>query len=75
MALIAGIDIVTVAVLPTTVAAAPAVVATIERRWIPSARLRRAPSRRRRGSAPSHPLYSSSSVASIAADAADDALP
>jgi hypothetical protein len=41
-------------VLPTAVAAAPAVVATIERRRIPSARLRRAPSRQCRGSAPSH---------------------
>jgi hypothetical protein len=32
-------------------------------------------SRRRRGSAPSHLSYSSSSVTSVAADAATDAVP
>jgi hypothetical protein len=46
---ITGIDIVAIAVLPTAVAAAPAVVATIERRRIPSARQRRESSRRCRG--------------------------
>ena len=75
MTSIAGIDIVTVALLPTTITAMPAVISTIERRRIPSARLRRALSKRRRGSAPSHLSYSSSSVAFIAANAAADALP
>ena len=41
--------------LLTAVAAAPAVVTTIERRRIPFARLRMASSRRCRGLAPSHP--------------------
>ena len=49
-----------------------AVVATIERRRIPSARRRREPSRRHRGLAPSHPLHSSSSVT---ANAVADAVP
>jgi hypothetical protein len=69
---ITGINIVAIAVLPTAIAAAPAVVATIERRRIPSARRRRESSRRRRGSAPSHPSHFSSSVA---ADAAAEAVP
>ena len=69
---ITGIDIVAIAVLPTPVAAAPAVVATIERRRIPSARRRRESSRQRGGSAPLHPLHSSSSVD---ADAVADAVP
>jgi hypothetical protein len=47
-----------------------AIVATIERWRIPSARRRRESSRRRRGSAPLHPSHSSSSVA-----AAADAVP
>ena len=51
---ITGIDIVAIAVLPTAVAAAPAVVATIERRRIPSARRRRESSRRRWGPASLH---------------------
>jgi hypothetical protein len=69
---VTGIDIVAIAVLPTAVAASPAVIATIERRRIPSARRRRESSRRRRGLAPSHPLHSFSSVA---ADVATDAVP
>jgi len=48
------------------------IIATIERRRIPSARRRRESSRRHRGLAPSHPLHSSSSVA---ANAATDAVP
>ena len=48
------------------------VIATIERRRIPSTRRRRESSRRRRGLAPSHQLHSSSSVA---ANAATDAVP
>jgi uncharacterized membrane protein YdfJ with MMPL/SSD domain len=51
---ITGIGIVAIAVLPTAVAAAPAVVATIERRRIPSARRRRESSRRRWGPASLH---------------------
>jgi hypothetical protein len=70
--LITGIDIVTIAALPTAVAVAPAVVAMIEQRRIPSARRRRESSRRRRRSAPSHPSHFSSSVA---ADAAAYAVP
>ena len=69
---ITGIDIVAIAILPTAVAAAPAVVATIKWRRIPSARQRRELSRWHRGSAPSHPSHSSSSVA---ADAAAEAVP
>ena len=66
--LIAGIGIVTVAVLPTAISVAPVDVVTIEQWRIPSARLRRASSRWRWGSAPSHPSYSSSSVTSITTD-------
>jgi hypothetical protein len=68
---ITGINIVAIAVLPTAVAATPAVIATIKRRRIPSARRRRELSRRCRGSL-LHPSYSSFSVA---ADAAADAVP
>jgi hypothetical protein len=39
--MITGIDIVVIAVLPTAVSAAPAVVAMIKRRRIPSARQKR----------------------------------
>jgi hypothetical protein len=72
---IRDIDIVPIAVLPAAVAAAPAVVMAIERRRIPSARLRRVLSRRHRGLAPSHLLYSSSSMASTTANATVDAVP
>ena len=65
---IKGINIVTISVLPTAVAAAPVVIASRP----PSARRRRESSRRRQGSAPLHPSHSSSSVA---ADAAADAVP
>jgi hypothetical protein len=69
---IKGINIVTISVLPTAVAAAPAAFARIELRRIPSARQRSELSRRRRGSAPSHPSHSSSSVD---ANAVADAVP
>jgi hypothetical protein len=71
--LIVGIDIVPIAGLPaptTTATAAaaaaptaPTVIAVIERRKILSARWRSASSRQRQRLVPSHPLYSSSSVA------------
>ena len=67
--LITGIGIVTVAVLPTAISVAPIDVVTIKQWRIPSARLRRASSRWRWGSAPSHPSYSSSSVSSITTNA------
>ena len=75
MTSIAGIDIVAVAVLPTAVAVVPAVIATIEQWRILYARLRRALSRWCRGLAQLHSSYSSTSIASIAADAAADVVP
>jgi len=68
---IAGIDVVVVAGLSRCCA----VVVTIERRRILSARWRRESSRQRWGSALSHPSHSSSSVTSAATGAAADALP